>query len=101
MELTLQHYLILTACMFSIGVIGFITRRNMVTVLMCIELMLNAVNINLIAFAKYMDQLNGQAMALFVITIAAAEAALGLSIIIVLYRKRKSINVDDANLMKY
>jgi NADH-quinone oxidoreductase subunit K len=87
--------------MFGLGVIGFITRRNMVVVLMCVELMLNAVNINLIAFAKYFDHIAGQVMALFVITVAAAEAAVGLGIIIVLYRSRRTINVDDVNILKY
>lgn len=101
MEVTLTHYLILGAVMFGIGIIGFITRRNMVTVLMCIELMLNAVNINFIAFAKYFQHMSGQVMSLFAITIAACEAAVGLAIIIVLFRSRKTINVDDANILKY
>ena len=101
MEITLLHYLVLAAIMFGIGVIGFITRRNMVTVLMCVELMLNAVNINLIAFAKYYHHMDGQVLSLFVITIAACEAAVGLAIIIVMFRTRRSINVDDANILKY
>ncbi len=108
MHVTLIHYLILSAIMFGIGVVGFITRKNMVIVLMCIELMLNAANINFIAFAKYRglyegmsNQLSGQVMSLFVITIAAAEAAVGLAIIIVLFRSRKTINVDDVDLLKH
>ena len=101
MNITLTHYLILSAVLFGIGVIGFIARRNMVVVLMCIELMLNAVNINLVAFAKYFQHISGQVITLFVITIAACEAAVGLAIIIVLYKNRKSINVDDANILKY
>jgi NADH:ubiquinone oxidoreductase subunit K len=101
MEVTLMHYLVLSSVMFGLGIIGFITRRNMVTVLMCIELMLNAVNINFIAFAKYSQLMSGQVMALFIITIAAAEAAVGLAIIIVLFRSRRSINIDDVNILKY
>ncbi len=101
MEITLTHYLILAAVMFGLGIIGFITRRNMVTVLMSVELMLNAVNINFIAFARHFQQLSGQVMSLFIITIAACEAAVGLAIIIVLFRSRRSINVDDANILKY
>jgi NADH-quinone oxidoreductase subunit K len=87
--------------MFGIGVIGFISRRNMVVVLMCVELMLNAVNINFIAFAKYNQHLSGQVMSLFIITIAACEAAVGLAIIIVLFRSKKAINVDDVSALKY
>ena len=87
--------------MFGIGLIGFISRRNMVVVLMCVELMLNAVNINFIAFAKYNQQLSGQVMSLFIITIAACEAAVGLAIIIVLFRSKKAINVDEVSALKY
>ena len=101
MEVTLMHYLVLSSLMFGIGIIGFITRRNMVTVLMCIELMLNAVNINFIAFAKEFQHISGQVVALFIITIAAAEAAVGLAIIIVLFRSRRTINIDEVNILKY
>ncbi|HEX7421973.1 MAG TPA: NADH-quinone oxidoreductase subunit NuoK [Thermoanaerobaculia bacterium] len=86
----------LSATLFSIGLIGVVIRRNMITVLMSIELMLNAVNINLVAFSQRLSSLEGQVFAIFVITVAAGEAAVGLAIIIQLYRLRSSINVDEA-----
>jgi NADH-quinone oxidoreductase subunit K len=86
----------LSGTLFAVGLIGVIVRRNMITVLMCIELMLNAVNINLVAFSHHVGNLDGQLFAIFVITIAAGEAAVGLAIIIQLYRLRSSINVDEA-----
>jgi NADH-quinone oxidoreductase subunit K len=86
----------LSGTLFAVGLIGVIVRRNMITVLMCIELMLNAVNINLVAFSHHVGNLEGQLFAIFVITIAAGEAAVGLAIIIQLYRLRSSINVDEA-----
>jgi NADH-quinone oxidoreductase subunit K len=86
----------LSGTLFAVGLIGVIVRRNMITVLMCIELMLNAVNINLVAFSHHVGNLEGQLFAIFVITIAAGEAAVGLAIIIQLYRLRGSINVDEA-----
>jgi NADH-quinone oxidoreductase subunit K len=91
-----QAYLTLSATLFCVGLIGVIVRRNMITVLMCVELMLNAVNINLVAFADRLSSLEGQIFAIFIITIAAGEAAVGLAIIIQLYRLRSSVNVDDA-----
>jgi NADH-quinone oxidoreductase subunit K len=89
-------YLILSAALFTIGLIGVIVRRNMIVVLMCIELMLNAVNINLVAFSHRLSSLEGQVFAIFIITIAAGEAAVGLAIIIQLYRLKTTLNVDEA-----
>jgi NADH-quinone oxidoreductase subunit K len=89
----------LSGTLFAVGLIGVIVRRNMITVLMCIELMLNAVNINLIAFSHHLADLQGQVFAVFVITVAAGEAAVGLAIIIQLYRLRSSVNVDEARTL--
>lgn len=89
-------FLMLSGTMFTIGLAGVILRRNMITVLMCVELMLNAVNINLVAFAYRFSDLEGQILPIFVITIAAGEAAVGLAIIIQLYRLKGTINVDSA-----
>ncbi len=94
-----EAYLMLSGTMFAVGLIGVIVRRNMITVLMCIELMLNAVNINLIAFAHRLANLEGQVFTIFVITIAAGEAAVGLAIIIQLYRLRSTVNVDERNVL--
>ncbi len=90
-----QAYLMLSATLFCVGLIGVIIRRNMITVLMSIELMLNAVNINLVAFSDRLSSLEGQIFAIFIITIAAGEAAVGLAIIIQLYRLRTTVNVDE------
>jgi NADH-quinone oxidoreductase subunit K len=89
-------YLMLSATLFCAGLVGVVLRRNMITVLMCIELMLNAVNINLVAFSDHLSSLEGQIFTIFVITVAAGEAAVGLAIIIQLYRLRSTINVDEA-----
>ena len=99
----LSHYLILGGVIFSLGVFGALTRRNAIAILMSIELMLNAVNLNFIAFARYLPQtlLQGQVFAIFVITVAAAEAAVGLAIVLGLYRNFKTVNVDEINLMKW
>jgi NADH-quinone oxidoreductase subunit K len=92
-------YLMLSGTLFAVGLIGVILRRNMITVLMCIELMLNAVNINLIAFSYQLGSLEGQVFTIFVITIAAGEAAVGLAIIIQLYRLRATVNVDEVRTL--
>ena len=94
------HYLVLSAVVFSIGVVGVLTRRNVIIILMSIELMLNAVNLNLIAFSDKLQDLSGQVFAVFVITVAAAEAAVGLGIIISLFRNKETVNVDQIDLMK-
>jgi NADH-quinone oxidoreductase subunit K len=92
-------YLMLSGTLFAVGLIGVIIRRNMITVLMCIELMLNAVNINLIAFSYRLANLEGQVFTVFVITIAAGEAAVGLAIIIQLYRLRATVNIDEVRTL--
>jgi NADH-quinone oxidoreductase subunit K len=89
----------LSGTLFAVGLIGVIVRRNMITVLMCIELMLNAVNINLIAFSHRLADLQGQVFTIFVITIAAGEAAVGLAIIIQLYRLRSTVNIDEVRTL--
>lgn len=94
------HYLILAAALFALGTIGVLTRRNVVVVLMSIELILNAVNLNLVAFSR-MWGLNGQVFAIFVITDAAAEAAVGLGILIAFFRNRATVNVDEVDLLKW
>ena len=93
--------LFFSAVLFSVGVYGVLARRNAVLVLMSIELMLNAVNVNLVAFSAYLKQLTGQIFALFVITVAAAEVGIGLAIVILIYRNRETINVDEINLLKW
>lgn len=90
-----QAYLMLSATLFAVGLTGVIVRRNMITVLMAIELMLNAVNINMVAFSSRLSSLEGQIFSVFIITIAAGEAAVGLAIIIQLYRLRATVNVDE------
>ena len=93
--------LIFAAILFSTGVYGVLARRNAVLVLMSIELMLNAVNINLVAFSQHLQEITGQVFALFVITVAAAEVGIGLAIVILIYRNRETINVDEVNLLKW
>ena len=93
--------LIFAAFLFSAGVYGVLARRNAVMVLMSIELMLNAVNINLIGFSQYLRDITSQVFALFVITVAAAEVGIGLAIVILIYRNRETINVDEVNLLKW
>jgi NADH-quinone oxidoreductase subunit K len=94
-------YLILAAALFTIGVIGVLTRRNIIIIFMSIELILNAVNINLVAFSRYWQHFTGQIYAIFVITVAAAEAAVGLGIIIALFRNKETINADEIDLLKW
>ncbi len=96
----LNQFLLLAAVLFSFGVYGVLARRNAVLVLMSIELMLNAVNINLIAFGAFRDDIAGQVFALFVIAIAAAEVGVGLAIVLLIFRNRASIDLDEADLMK-
>lgn len=96
----LNQFLLLAAILFCIGVYGVLTRRNGVMVLMSIELILNAVNINLVAFGTYLSDASGQAFALFIIAVAAAEVGVGLAIVLMLYRNRRSIDVDSVDDMK-
>lgn len=101
MEIGLSHYLTVAAFVFTIGVFGiFLNRKNVIVILMSIELILLSVNINLVAFSSFLGNLTGQVFALFVLTVAAAEAAIGLAILVVYFRNRGSIAVEDINLMK-
>ncbi|MHB8236812.1 MAG: NADH-quinone oxidoreductase subunit NuoK [Acidithiobacillus ferrivorans] len=98
---TLAAYLILGAILFSIGVVGiFLNRKNVIILLMAIELLLLAVNINLVAFSRYLGNLDGQVFVFFILTVAAAEAAIGLAILVVYFRNRHSINVDDIDELR-
>ena len=93
-------YLLLSAILFSIGVVGVLIRRNAIVVFMCVELMLNAVNLSFITFAKTNGTLDGQVLAFFVMVVAAAEVVVGLGILVAIFRKRASTSVDDVNLLK-
>jgi NADH-quinone oxidoreductase subunit K len=95
------HYLILSALLFTIGTIGVILKKNVISIFLCIELMLNAVNLSFVAFSSYLNQVHGQIFVFFVMVVAAAEAAVGLAITIVLHRNRNTLNVDDADIMKW
>lgn len=96
----LSWYLALSAVMFTIGVAGVILKRNAISMFMCIELMLNSVNLTFVAFSSFFNNLNGQLFVFIVMAVAAAEAAVGLGIIIALFRNRESLDVDDANMLK-
>ena len=100
MPVTLQHYLIVSALLFSLGLLGVILRRNLLVIYMSLELMLNAANLALVAFSRFNNSLNGQVMVFFIITVAAAEVAVGLALIVALYRKRQSAHVEDLTTMK-
>ena len=101
MAVPLAHYLTLAAILFTIGVFGiFLNRKNVIVILMSVELMLLAINVNFVAFSAYLGDLAGQVFAMFVLTVAAAEAAIGLAIVVVYFRNRGSIEVEDINLMK-
>jgi NADH:ubiquinone oxidoreductase subunit K len=100
-EVTLQHYLVVSAALFSLGVLGVLTRRNAINVLMGIELILNSANVNLVAFSRYGEgNLDGQMFAIFVIVVAAAEAAVALAIVLTLYRLRRTPNLDEADILR-
>ncbi len=96
LEITTTHYLVLSACLFAIGLVGILTRRNMIIVLMSIELILNSVNLNLIAFSFQHGELTGQVFAVFTIAVAAGEAAVGLGILVALFRLRSTTELDQA-----
>jgi NADH-quinone oxidoreductase subunit K len=101
MSIALSHYLTLGAVLFTTGVFGiFLNRKNVIVIMMSIELILLAVNINFVAFSAYLNDLSGQVFAMFILTVAAAEAAIGLAIIVVYFRNRGSIEVEDINLMR-
>jgi NADH-quinone oxidoreductase subunit K len=97
---SLHSYLILSAILFSIGTIGVLTRRNAIVIFMCVEMMLNAVNLTFIALSRHLGNIDGQIFVFFVMTVAAAEAAVGLALMIAYYKNRESIDVEDMKLMK-
>lgn len=99
--ITPTHYLLLSMALFTIGLVGVMTRRNIIIVFMSIELMLNAVNINLVAYSAQVQNLVGQVFAIFVIAVAAAEAAVGLGILLAFYRNKETVDIDEMNLMKW
>ncbi|MGH9792921.1 MAG: NADH-quinone oxidoreductase subunit NuoK [Candidatus Acidiferrales bacterium] len=101
MPVPTHWYIFLSVALFTIGVIGVLTRRNVIVILMSIELILNAVNINLVAFSRHFSQVDGQVFAIFVITAAAAEAAVGLGIIIAFFRNRETVLADEMDLLKW
>lgn len=102
MEIGLTHFLILGAILFSIGIVGLIVSRNIIKILMSVEILLNAVNINFVAFANYTDlgELKGQVFAIFIMAIAAAEAAIGLALLIALYRNKPTVDVEEYNILE-
>ena len=99
--MNIANYLVLAAVLFTIGAVGVLVRRNAIVVFMCVELMLNSVNLTLVTFARANGTVDGQVMAFFVMVVAAAEVVVGLAIIMSLFRTRRSASVDDANLLKY
>lgn len=99
--LSITHYLVLSLALFTIGIVGVVTRRNVIIILMSIELILNAVNINLVAFSRLFGVVSGQVFAIFIITDAAAEAAVGLGIIIAFFRNRETVLADEMDLLKW
>ena len=101
MTVSLHYYLALSAVLFAVGVAGVLTRRNAIIVFMCIELMLNSVNLTLIAFSAFLGEITGQVLVLFVMAVAAAEAAVGLAIVIALFRNKQTVNIDEINILKW
>jgi NADH-quinone oxidoreductase subunit K len=99
--MSIVQYLILSAFLFTIGTVGVIVKKNVISIFLCIELMLNAVNLSLVAYARYLNQAQGQIFVFFVMVVAAAEAAVGLAITVALYRNRNTLSVDDADIMKW
>ena len=101
MEITTSHYIVLSTLLLSVGLVGILTRRNILVLLMSVELILNAVNINLVAFSAALQQVEGQVFAIFVITVAAAEAAVGLGILIALFRNKHTVHADEIDLLRW
>ncbi|MBK6507473.1 MAG: NADH-quinone oxidoreductase subunit NuoK [Ignavibacteria bacterium] len=97
----INYYLIVSALLFTIGVAGVLIRRNAIIIFMCIELMLNAINLSLVAFSSYLGNVNGQIFVFIVMTVAAAEAAVGLAIVIALFRNKETVNINDINILKW
>lgn len=100
MSVGLEHYLVVSTILFCLGLLGVIVRRNLLIIYMGLELMLNAANLALVAFSRFNDNLDGQVFVFFIITVAAAEVAVGLALIVALYRKRQTAHVEDLTLMK-
>ena len=101
MTIGLAHYLVVAACLFTLGILGiFLNRKNVIVILMSVELMLLSVNVNMVAFSHYLNDMVGQVFAMLILTVAAAEAAIGLAILVVFFRTRGSIAVEDVNVMK-
>ena len=100
MTVGLEHYLIVSALLFALGLLGVLVRRNLLVIYMSLELMLNSANLALVSFSRFNDNLDGQILVFFIITVAAAEVAVGLALIVALYRKRQTAHVDDLTLMK-
>jgi NADH-quinone oxidoreductase subunit K len=98
---TLQHFLLLSAALFTLGVIGVMFRRNLIVILMSLELMLNAVNLTFVAFSRYLGSIEGQVFVLFVMVVAAAEVAVGLAIAVAIFKDKGTVNINEINLMKW
>lgn len=101
MEIPISYYLLLSGILFTIGVVGVLTRRNAIVVFMSIELMLNAVNLTLVAFSKQFNSLDGQVFVFFVMVVAAAEVAVGLALIVAIFRLKQTVSIDEINIMKW
>lgn len=99
--ISVNYFLVLSAILFSLGVFGVLTRKNAIVVFMCVELMLNAVNLTFIALSRHLGNIDGQVFVLFVMAVAAAEAAVGLALMIAFFRNRESLDIDDANILKW
>jgi len=99
-EITASYYLVLAALLFTIGAVGLLTRRNVLVMFMCVELMLNAVNLTFVTFAKELNDIRGQVIVFFVLSVAAAEVAVGLGIIVAIFRRRRGATADDLDLLK-
>jgi len=101
MSIPVHYYLILSAFVFLTGLVGVLVRRNIIVILLCVELMLNATNINFVAFADYLHDLGGQIFVFFTLTVAAAEVGVGLAIVVAIHRSKDTINVEEFNLLKW
>ena len=99
--ITTSHFLVLSGILFTIGVVGVLEKRNPIVIFMCIELMLNAANLSFVALGRHFGQVNGQMYVIFSLAVAAAEVAVGLGIIVAIFRSKETINIDEINLMKY
>ncbi len=99
--ITTSHFLVLSSILFTIGVVGVLIKRNPIVIFMCIELMLNAANLSFVALGRHFGQVNGQMYVIFSLAVAAAEVAVGLGIIVAIFRSKETINIDEINLMKY